>query len=249
MPKKVCYNSNIPKRVYPLRNEAKQKGGEKMEISILDCLSNPRAVDLKAFKISTVSDFYSFKGELIPNLKLTPKQALQINMGDMEARNAFYFDNYKFFKKFARGYCYKLNGLKHRAANWEDFLQQIYADLGYYDFRERKTFFRSLIWSERTSDYGGICALREYKQAVKITNTISIYKENRITKDGNASYLVDLIAADEKSNPENMAIRNEEHSDEKESEEFSKIEKIIKDIITANYSEKSKLEIIKGLLQ
>lgn len=220
-----------------------------MEFSILDCLSSPRTVNLKEFKISTVSDFYSFKGELIPNLKLTPKQALEINMGDMEARNAFYFDNYTFFKSFAIGYCRNLNTHKHRAANWEDFIQQIYVDLGFYDFRSRNTFFRSLIWSERLSDFGGISAIREYKRAVKITNTVSLYKENRVGKDGDAMYLIDMLADREKSNPENMAIRDEEKADEKESEEFEKIEKIIKEIIAANYSKKSKLEIIKGLLQ
>lgn len=205
--------------------------------------------DLKKYPITTVREFYNWD-KLVDGLELTPKQAVKINLGEITARNAFYFANSDFLRK----YIYHRVRSRHNYSDfikedYDDILQQVYLDLPYYNFTNEKTFFSSLRATERLTPYGGLINIREYYRAVKISNTISLYHESRYRKSGEKFYLLDVIA-DNMPSPEDLAIRTEEHADEKADENYYKFEQILKQEIIkhSNCSKAAKQRLLAAIL-
>lgn len=193
-----------------------------------------KKLDLRKYPVTKVREFYSWEELLVDrgNFQLTPEQAIKINLGEKTARNAFYFANIEFLRGYVRKrVCERTKCLDFKAEEFDDIMQQIYLDLPYYNFTSRQTFIRSIRATIRLAAYGGLENLREYRRAVKISETISLYHECRYQKSCDEFYLLDVVA-DNMFSPEEEAIRADERTSEKEDENYYKFETILKrDII------------------
>ena len=83
--------------------------------------------------------------------KITPEQIEKLKAKDIETLNKVYFDNLELFKKVGLKFCYKA----HRNYDfYGDFLNQVYVDLPFYNFKNtfsfyfclRKSFKRCRMW-------------------------------------------------------------------------------------------------------
>ena len=225
--------------------------------TILDVAKNcTKKLDLRKYPVTTVEQFYCWDEILVKTggtrdkFQLTPKQAIKINLGEITARNEFYFANIQFLRGYVRKRVVertKYNDFK--AEEFDDIMQQIYLDLPYYNFTSRQTFFKSLRATIRLAAYGGLINLREYQRAVKITQTISLYHECRYQKSEDEFYLLDVVA-DNMPSPEDLAIRAEERANEKEDENYYKFEKLLKNdiILHAPIRKKAKERLFAAIM-
>ncbi len=225
-----------------------------LECKIIDIADGcKQKLDLKKYPVTTVKEFYKWEslgGECGSKFIITPEQAIKINLGEITARNAFYFANIGFFRGYVRKkLCSRSKYNELKIEEFDDTIQQIYIDLPYYNFTNRKTFLTSLHATVRLTPYGGITNFKEYYRAVKISKTISLYHECRYKKSGNNFYLLDVIA-DNMPSPEDLAIRAEEHADEKEDENYYKFEQILKhDIINhSNAGYKTRMRLYSAIM-
>ena len=236
-----------------------------MEVSLLDVAANnaektlklidfaPRCnARLKDYDVKTVKDFYAF--DSLSGWEVTPAQALLINLGDKKARDDFYLNkaNFRHFRGILGAYCLfeqrTMYYEKRAALLLDDFMQQVYVDLPFYNFTTERKLTKSLIYTAKTLEYGGISALKEFYRVVKISNTISLYHENRIGEDGELCYLIDTLSVGEEYNPEAAAIRSEENAAEKADKAYYDIERLIKQNMLKGFKGRKLAELLGALL-
>lgn len=75
---------------------------------------------------------------------ITPEQIEKIKERDRDTVNQVYFDNLEKFKRMAYRYCRRV---KQHIQFFMDCVQQVYADMIYYDYTDARTLF----WSIRHS--------------------------------------------------------------------------------------------------
>ena len=75
--------------------------------------------------------------------KITPEQIEKLKAKDIETLNKVYFDNLEKFKRIGKALCFKARDFSY----YEDFINQIYIDLPFYNFENLSRFYMSLIIS------------------------------------------------------------------------------------------------------
>lgn len=184
-----------------------------MEITIFDRLSNNAPEIKKA--LQKEKDFFKqalesqYKFSALTFIKITRKEAIKVNLGDVKTINKVYFDNIRLFKNYAGHYQFnKTSGAKIYC--FEDILQQIYVDIRYYDFTSDSTARKCLNITCSSSNNGGILNYLKYRSERKAFKFLyeQINVHNSKMEDG--ALLLDLIEAPEKeTNPEVILIDRE----------------------------------------
>lgn len=135
----------------------------------------------------------------------TQEQLKAIHDGDMDARNAFYFDNLEIIRRMA--YC-AVQRDKHPTVTVDDLVQGVYVDMDYFcdslgkPVTDLATIIGFLHWSFHLAPYGGLAYCRENNPKItcKCGNYFdTTYTDNNLLRldapigDSNGSTYGDLI--------------------------------------------------------
>ena len=119
----------------------------------------------------------------------------KIKAFDCEAIKSFYLANFEVFKTVVYQYLKKRNlNLQFNSLHFNDYLNDIYISLPYYDYRNQVHFIGSLCYGLRSVEFGGFAYGKENKNhglnSYYNFETISLYYEN---DDGEACLITDFV--------------------------------------------------------
>lgn len=176
-------------------------------------IDNVNADNVKSFR-QELEERYTYK--TFDLLNITKEEAILINLHSKKTINRVYFDNIRYFTNVSRFFARKLT-FGTRIFEPEDILQQIYVDIRFYDFTNRKTFYHCLKATARTYLYGGIESAQYYKDG-RINCSIYQPVNAHTSKMDAGTELIDFLRGPEETNPETIFINREEKEARKEYE-------------------------------
>lgn len=216
------------------------------ESECLNCLKHNREKLLEYYKAKN----FNIEGY---HFNITPEQAVNINCGSLAARNAFYFNdnNFKLIKKYALRLYLKFHRERENKNELyiyelDDYMQQIYLDLPYYDLSTFNTFRNGIMKTFRYINNGGILFANQYRKEPKRL----IYLDAPIDcRNEDSECLIDTLAsADATSNPELLCIAKDEKTEERAEAEYMAFVKFLRESLLQGLNRRAKEVMIEAFL-